>query len=306
MGQTYSELRTPRKMASIGLVIAMCAMSAPAASAAKDGCKASNATTGKSYRSNLQGAIDVAGSGDTIEVRGRCVGNFTVAKQLTLVGIVKGASRAALDAAGTGRPLTVASTGIVTLTSLLITGGNTGANGGGVFNSGTLVLNGASSVNGNVSGALGGGIANCSGCAVTLNDSSTVDGNIALRGGGIYTVGSLSLNDSSSVVGNWSLDDGGGIYNILGAVTMSGASLVGANEAGNDGGGIYNTGGSFTMTASSSVTGNRADVDDDGVGTGGGVFGCLGSLIGVVDGGNVNDNYRGSTGLTESNVAVGC
>lgn len=60
------------------------------------------------------------------------------------------------------------------------------------------------------------------------------------------------------------------------------------------------------MTASSSVTGNRADVDDDSIGTGGGVLGCLGSLIGVVDGGNVNDNYLGSTGLTESNVVMGC
>jgi hypothetical protein len=45
-------------------------------------------------------------------------------------------------------------------------------------------------------------------------------------------------------------------------------------------------------------------VDDLGSGSGGGIFSCGGSLTGVIDGGNVNDNYRGTASPVEDNISV--
>jgi hypothetical protein len=59
------------------------------------------------------------------------------------------------------------------------------------------------------------------------------------------------------------------------------------------------------MNGVSSITGNTSDADDNGVGNGGGVWlPCSGTFTGGVDGGNVNDNYRGSASPVENNIGV--
>jgi hypothetical protein len=113
-----------------------------------------------------------------------------------------------------------------------------------------------------------------------MNGSSTVSGNTATTtwGGGVYnaSIANMTMNDSSSVVGNSSVRSGGGIQ----------------------------TDGMLTMNGSSFVTGNTADADDNGVGGGGGIkVPCSGTLIGAGDGGNVNDNYRGTASPVENNIA---
>jgi len=310
------ERSTPRRMISIlatlGLVTGMLAIAAPGAGAVVNDCRARNVSQGTPDRSNLQAAIAAAHWGDTIAVRGVCVGNFMIGKNLTLVGRESPQMpKAVLDADGSGRVLIVAGTR-VTLTNFEVTGGKTSSitgfhsegggianrgsltmndsvvrgnratgEGGGIANNGTLIMN-DSVVRGNVahnpeSARYGGGIANRG--SLTMNDS-VVRGNRAIGAGGIFNDGTLTMNGSSSVARNASRSLGGGIRN-LGTLTMNGSSSVARNRSGNYGGGIYN-GDTVILSDSSSVTGNTASL-------GGGIFN---RKVGVV-------NACNSTGLHE-------
>lgn len=144
---------------------------------------------------------------------------------------------------------------------------------------------------------------------VVLNDASSVSGNTAYTGGGVANEGgALTLNDTSSVTGNTAESAGGGIaLNEGGTLTLNGSSSVSGNRSDDWGGGIYNfgNGAAVTLNDSASVIGNTADSDDDASGTGGGIFvGCDGTLTGAVDGGNVNDNFLGTTTPLEDNIVL--
>lgn len=174
--------------------------------------------------------------------------------------------------------------GTTTINNSLIEG-NSGFQGGGVSSYGFVDEKGKSqgSVSLSTSRILnntaigeGGGIVNSSASSFTLNQS-TVAGNSAERGGGIYNEGIMTVkhstirNNSATLLGggifnfgsidspdddfepppsgmeirhsdihnNWA-DIGGGIYNFAGILTVSDSTLKGnrAHEAG----GIYNTG----------------------------------------------------------------
>ncbi len=150
---------------------------------------------------------------------------------------------------------------------------------GGIYNGGTLIMNGASRVAHNTASSTAGGIYN-NGGSITLNGSSLITGNVSARGGGGVTMrhGTLILNDSSQITGNTAVTNGGGV-------------TIRNNSA-------------LTMNGLSTITGNRMDYNDDGLGAGGGVYCRLGTITGVVKGGNVNDNYRGPTGTRENNVVI--
>ena len=367
MDRATHERRTPRRVLSVlaafALVAGMLVILAPGAGAVVNTCKARNLTKGTPVDTNLQRVIKAASPGDTISVKYVCVGNFKIAKKLSLVGkATPGVPKAVLNGNGTGRTLWVSAQ--VRLTNLKITGGkslngggiyntgtltlkdtmvrgNTGDSGGGIANrdaAGTVTLNGSSSVSGN-SAVGAGGIENfgaitmndsssvsdntTAGAAggiynegtVSLNGSSSVSGNASGWGGGILNhVGSVTLNGSSSVSGNTTFYEAGGIEN-LGTITMNDSSTVSGNRAGGTGGGIYTArtltliDSSITLNDSSSVSGNTTDSDDDLDGTGGGAFvACDSTLTGGVDGGNVNDNFRGTASPVEDNIAyeTGC
>jgi hypothetical protein len=52
------------------------------------------------------------------------------------------------------------------------------------------------------------------------------------------------------------------------------------------------------------VNGNTADIEDSFGGQGGGIWNsCSGTLNNAIDGGNVNDNYRGTAAPVEDNIA---
>ena len=125
--------------------------------------------------------------------------------------------------AGVGTSLgTVVSTvdAVVTLTNLLITGGQRSPNfvtnsGGGINSVGVLTLNGNTQVTGNTS-LIGGGIA--SEGDVTLNASAEVNNNTASYGGGIYDLGgSVTLNGKAQVDNN----GGGGLLVTLNSTHVS-------------------------------------------------------------------------------------
>lgn len=242
-------------------------------------CHVSNGTT--SYVA-LQTAIDAAGSGDTLDIRGRCLGNFTIDHDLTLRGVAGGGTPT-LDAQLVGVTLRISGAAAVALHDLVVTGG-TGvggaAIGGGIESAGTLTLTGSTAVTGNQT-AVGFGISNEG--SLTMNDSSSVSGNIATAGGGVGNEGTFTMNDSSSVAGNSALQEGAGVIN-SGTFVMNDSSSVSGNTSAGQGGGVANSG-TLVMTGGSSVWGNSAgDI-------GGGILNFQpGTLAGAEAGVNVFDN----------------
>lgn len=206
--------------------------------------------------SSLQAAIDAANDGATIRL---CAETYqetiVIAKDITLIGAGDGADPASntiLDAANSGRVVTIGSGHTVVFEGLRITGGSTSSVvGGGVLNGvdSSLTMTGCT-VTGNTATGHGGGIDN-NGGTVTLNGCS-IDQNIAsvvdARGGGIHSHngGALTLN-GSSVTGN-TASQGGGIYVASGTATLDGSSVTG-NTAADGGGGIYNEGSSGATIA---------------------------------------------------------
>jgi hypothetical protein len=107
----------------------------------------------------------------------------------------------------------VSTLGVLTLNdNSTISGNSSQSNGGGILNeSATVVLNDNSQVVGNVA-SLGGGIYNAGSssglgsASVTMNGVSKITGNTATggQGGGVYSEpeSTVTLNDGSSITGN--------------------------------------------------------------------------------------------------------
>lgn len=250
------------RVAAIGFVVAlMLAVLAPVAGAVPAPCRVTNLSTMGVYTgtgSNLQTAIDAAQRGTKLRVRGVCVGNFTIDRNLRLIGLPTSAyPTPTLNGNAAGTVLTVDASTVVQLKDLTITNGATPpddpALGGGIINQGTLILRGSSSVTATKRGR---GIFNYG--VLTMNGSSSVSGNTATvySAGIVNWGGTLMLNGSSSVSGN----TGQGILNESGTITMNDSSSVSGNNSGvyGEGGGIYLGDGALTMNDSSSVSGNTA------------------------------------------------
>jgi hypothetical protein len=253
------------------------AFGAPLAGAAKVRCLVGD--RGAQF-STLQAAQDSASAGDTLVVRGNCVGSTSISKNLSIVG-VPSIGRATLSGGGAGAVVQIPrySGLVVSISGVTITGatggtyggifnggsltlndvavsGNSADTGAGIFNAGTLVLNG-SAVRGNASTGDGGGIDN--GGSLTLN-RSVVQGNSATNGGGIMNFGGTVTLTGSVVAGNRAAQAAGGIFN-QGGLTLSN-STVGSNKAATAGG-IYNAtcspGFGYSATGATHVAGNAPD-----------------------------------------------
>jgi len=269
----------------------------PSAGAVTATCAVRNVTKDLPSGSDLQAVVDAADPGDTISVRDVCVGNFTISKDLTLVGrSTARVHRPSLDADGAGTVLSVSAQ--VLVKHLRIRNG-LATNGGGIVDTGTLLLENtvvrdskATDMGGGVyvgaTGALtlsegswvagnradhGGGIANLG--TTSLNDTSSVRHNTVIafphyrNGGGVFNAGLLTLNDTASVRDNHGhFSPGPGIYSDSGTVILNGAASVRDNTGtyGSSGGGIYNAKlSTVVLNGTSSVRGNTA------FGNGGGI-----------------------------------
>lgn len=257
-------------------------------------CLVSNGRTDVGMKA-LQPAIDAAAPGDTLVVKGTCVGAVTIDRNLTVKGVGNKAFGAAtIDGNDTdGSVLTIQDAVTVTLAGLTITHGGagifsegnvaltessvTGNAGIGIFGDGSMTLDGADVVDNG-----GDGISNTAGtvsitdsliggnggAGVSLLDStfqsasSTVSDNGA--SGIVDNINSLVVLSDSTVSGNSSTGDGGGIYVGNSFLELDNSSVTG-NTAHGNGGGIY-VGGGFVTVTDSSVTGNTAS------GAGGGIF----------------------------------
>ncbi len=123
--------------------------------------------------------------------------------------------------------------------------------GGGIYNSGTLILHN-SEIRGNLGVAGGGGIYNVGTMIVTNSD---LLGNSGRFGGAIYNTGTMTVN--RGVLSQNRGNAGGAIYN-TGTMTVNTTALSDNSVVGDGtvGGAIYNSG-NFTLNISA-VTGNAA------------------------------------------------
>jgi hypothetical protein len=108
----------------LGLVAGLLGIGSTA-SAAPVSCEVDNSTTLATY-SSLQAAIDAASAGDTLDVKGTCVGTSTVSKNLTIKGV---SPTSILDGNGAGSTLTVNASVSVTVKRLTIQNGASLLNG---------------------------------------------------------------------------------------------------------------------------------------------------------------------------------
>ena len=133
--------------------------------------------------------------------------------------------------------------------------GNTasGANGGGIYNSGKLTMTNSTITNN--SAFDGGGIANPGG-TLTVTNSTIANNSASGYGGGIYNEHNTLIVTNSTITNN-SAQKGGGIYNIDAALTVTNSTI--ANNKGTDrGGGIRNNSGTLTVT-NSIIASNTTD-----------------------------------------------
>ena len=147
---------------------------------------------------------------------------------------------------------------------------NQAQNGGGVYVSGgTFTMSGGTITGNKVSysyGDGGGVFVNYNG-TFNMSDDSSITGNTAFRGGGVYVERSLGNNDkpgnfamSSGTIGGATTDDanqaqyGGGVY-VAGTFTLTGGSITGNKTKGN--GGVYvNADSTFTVSGAPKITNN--------------------------------------------------
>jgi hypothetical protein len=249
---------------------------------------------------DLQQKIDSAAPGSILAIKGTCVGNFVVAKNLTL----KGNPTATLDGNDVDRTLTITGTRTVHLISLEITGGYAEsavlAKGGGIFSAGGVLTLSKVRVHGNVAvsggttteggSAWGGGISFAGG-TLNVTDSKITDNwaistnphLVAAIGGGIQAAGTLSIVRSSvsanRVLGDSSDEEahvsGGGIAHAGGSVTLTSSHVDGNRATGHglgdgqsttaEGGGVSINGGTTLSITHSTVSGNRLTARMTGV-----------------------------------------
>jgi predicted outer membrane repeat protein len=200
--------------------------------------------------------------GRHLAITGTFSGNFTINKNLTLLG----SGTAVLNGHNSRTTLIVSSGATAALNHMTVTGGNASgsgqaADGGGIRNFGTLTL--AQRTVNNSAGGSGGGIFNDSSAALTLKQT-TVSGNTAtVDGGGIYNNGMMTLT-GSAISNNSATYSGGGIFNCCGfeSVTLQDTRI--SNNSAYTGGCLFNMLDNVTLD-DSSVSGNTAKYEAGGI-----------------------------------------
>lgn len=286
------ERRTPRRvfsiLATLGLTAGVIAL-APSANAGVTKCQAQNVTLGTKESPNLQSLINAANPGNTIQVKGVCVGPFTITKNLTVFGKpTKNVPFPALDGGfnastspSPGPVLSVGSGVAASIRDLTIRHGaypctdqnqTLECDTGGVFNHGTLALTRVI-VRDNVGSGIGNGAFNGS-ATLALTDSTLTGNHAQFFGGGLATSSGTVTLTRTTVTGNVADQDAGGISLAFGSQSVIlNDSEVSHNTAGDQGGGIWN-GADLILNGTTTVEHNTAATD------GGGIFNFKGTLGG--------------------------
>lgn len=158
-----------------------------------------------------------------------------------------------------------------------------------VGNQSTLTVNN-STISGN-SALYGGGIFALPGSDVTITDSTVSANSAKYDGGGIYNDGGTVTIINSTVSDNYANDNGGGIFNTGSTANINYSTLSG-NSAANGGGVFSSCSPGSVNIINSTLSGNSAAYD------GGGVYSCYGlTILNSTITANTADNISGGGGL---------
>jgi hypothetical protein len=300
--------------AAAAAVVGPGSVMATGADATQPPCAVANARAHETF-STLQEAVNAAEAGNRLTVKGTCVGDTAIAKNLTIAGQASGGfgtpTLNGANTAGSPGSVLVDHESKLTLTGLTITGGYNDERGrqygGAITNPGAEKGGGIYSE---------GGTLKLTHCTVSGNTATfsgkTFEGE-TFGGGGIFTEsGSVTLSDSS-VTGNSGLGPGGGIDNDGGSVKITHSNVSENKGTESDrgevgafsGAGIANFG-QLTLT-SSTVEGNSGLQ-----GRGGGISneGTLTITKSTISGNTIERGFvgggidnSGALTLTDSSVA---
>jgi subtilisin family serine protease len=191
------------------------------------------------------------------------LGNLNINSNVEIVG--PGSDFLTIDAEGNSRVFSIVTGVQATISGLSVTGGSVIGNGGGIKADGDLRLRGVR-VTGNEATNAGGGIWFTTSSHVDISES-TIDGNEAVYGGGIF--GHLAFTDSlkidrSTISGNTASGIGGGIQlqELASISTTGGGSITNSTISGNTGaytGGIRIAYGATMVIRNTTITGNKGD-----------------------------------------------
>lgn len=259
-----SQSRRPRRPAAIATAAAILAATlalpaAPVLGLTIPTCAVRNVDRDTTFAA-LQPALDDAATvaGDHLTVKGPCSGDATIDIDLSIRGVrAKGGPAPSLVGTGTASVLTIVPGVRVSIAALAITGGDA-ADGGGIYNEGTLTLAGVR-VYENHAAAGGGGISSRG--RLTLTGRTSIDHNsAAFAGGGIDVIGEarasrLTMKGRSSIHDNVAGEWGGAIsaYTVgfAVAVTLTGRASLHHDSAPT--GAAYLGEGALTMRDSSRI-----------------------------------------------------
>jgi uncharacterized repeat protein (TIGR01451 family) len=222
----------------------------------RNDCLAQVASTGRIY-GQIQAALNAAEVDDTVRVaEGVCEESIDITRGVTLSGSWDKEFTAhstdsisttidALSVLPRDRVINIAGNINVDISSIRVTNGSTGGNGGGLWSSANVLnLTNVAIVTNTAQN--GGGIYIDAG-TVTLTTVDVAWNNANANGGGLYnnsndlvtiTTGDI---DSGIIIRNNATGNGGGIYNAdHGNMFINGGTPIAYNQAGGDGGGIYN------------------------------------------------------------------
>jgi hypothetical protein len=197
--------------------------------------------TNDSGPGSLRQALTIANDGDTIDATGisgvitLTSGQLLVDKSVTINGAA--ADLLAVDGNATSRVFqTVIGAKMVSISGLTIRNGQ-GGEGGGIENAETVTLTIINSTLGGNTAGLGGGVF-ISGTVTIIN--STFSSNMASEGGGVYNSGSGTLTITNSTFsGNAAPVAGGASFN-LGTLQIANTTL--SDNSSPLGGGVFNMG----------------------------------------------------------------
>ncbi|MEJ1931239.1 Calx-beta domain-containing protein [Nostoc sp. NIES-2111] len=249
----------------------------------RDAILIANANPNTDYEIQLTGGTTYNLTSNGVNEDAALTGDLDIKSRSNVLYIVSVGGKATIDASGllnSDRVFQVLDGGQLSLRNVVVTGGNTSSNGGGIrvdSNAALDLYN--STVTGNkVSGSYsdGGGIYNDG--VVSLRNGSTVSNNIAsYEGGGIYNSGGTLIATNSTISNNQTVLYGGGISTVSGSVTLINTTVSG-NSAGN-GGGIRSNGTSVALL-NTTVSGNSANSKGGGIyASTDGVFNLLNSTV---------------------------
>jgi hypothetical protein len=221
-------------------------------------------TLGDSGAGTLRATIASAAPGDTIQFNPAIWGNtialstgpIAINENLTIIG--PGSASLTISGNNASSVFSIGAGSNVSISGLTITAGNGGsrANGGDIFNSGTLTLTGDVVSNG--AAEIGAGLFN-NGGIVTITSSAFTNNKAIQTGGGMINAngGTITATASTFSSNNTTQESGGGICNEVGSMTLTNCA-VNSNSSGMDGGGIANFSGGTLVLNDTSVSSNFA------------------------------------------------